>query len=180
MAVRALQQRLADLGYLPTGAVDGVPGEQTRFAVVAFQKWAGLARDGIAGPDTNARLARAERPTPRTRGSGPRVEVLLDRQLALVVEGGRVVRAITISTGAAGTPTPAGTYAVGRKEQRSWSVPFSVWLPWASYFVGGIALHENPAVYGYPASHGCVRIPPPFAKWVYKVADMGTQVRVMD
>jgi hypothetical protein len=39
---RALQQRLAELGYLAVDAVDGVAGEQTRFAVLAFQKWARL------------------------------------------------------------------------------------------------------------------------------------------
>ena len=37
-AVRTLQQRLADLSFLPAEAVDGKPGEQTRFAVIAFQK----------------------------------------------------------------------------------------------------------------------------------------------
>jgi lipoprotein-anchoring transpeptidase ErfK/SrfK len=180
VAVRALQQRLADLGFLPPEAVDGVAGEQTRFGVVAFQKWAGLARDGVAGPQTNARLASAERPTPRTSGSGRRVEVLLDRQLALVVDGGRVVRVITVSTGAAGTPTPAGAYAVGRKEQRSWSVPFSVWLPWASYFVGGIAFHEYPDVPPYPASHGCVRVPRYDARWLYDQTPIGTRVVVIE
>lgn len=37
---RALQQRLANLGFLALSAVDGVAGEETRFAVIAFQKWA--------------------------------------------------------------------------------------------------------------------------------------------
>ena len=62
--IRALQQRLADLSYLPAEAVDGVPGEQTRFAVIAFQKWARLGRDGVVGPQTRAALAerRARRP----------------------------------------------------------------------------------------------------------------------
>ena len=67
-AVRALQQRLADLSFLPAEAVDGKAGEQTRFAVMAFQKWQGLGRDGVAGPATQAALASATRPTPRTAG----------------------------------------------------------------------------------------------------------------
>lgn len=46
---RALQQRLADLGFLALSAVDGVAGEETRFAVIAFQKWEWLTRDGIGG-----------------------------------------------------------------------------------------------------------------------------------
>jgi len=179
VAVRALQEALADLGYLPAEAVDGVAGEQTRFAVVAFQKWEGLGRDGVVGPMTRAALARAKRPTPRSPGGGRRIEVLLDRQLALVVEGGRVVRTITVSSGAAGTPTPTGSYAVFRKEERSWSVPFSVWLPWASYFVGGVAFHEYADVPPFPASHGCVRVPRYDARWLYGVATNGTKVVVL-
>ena len=40
----------------------------------------------------------------------------------------------------------------------SWSVPFSTWMPWASYFVGGIAFHAYGSVPSYPASHGCIRM----------------------
>ena len=65
-------QQLADLGYLPADAVDGVAGEQTRFAVVAFQKWEGLGRDGVVGPVTRAALAEVEAPTrPPLRKSTP-------------------------------------------------------------------------------------------------------------
>ena len=136
-AVRALQQRLADLSFLPADAVDGKAGEQTRFAVLAFQKWEGLARDGAAGPATLEALADATRPTPRTTGSGRRFEVLLDRQLLLYIENGTVVRTIHVTSGARGFETPTGRFSVFRKETNSWSVPYKVWLPWASYFVGG-------------------------------------------
>jgi lipoprotein-anchoring transpeptidase ErfK/SrfK len=105
--------------------------------------------------------------------------VLLDRQLTLVIEGGKVVRTITVSSGAAATPTPTGSYSVFRKEERSWSVPFSVWLPWASYFVGGIAFHEYADVPPFPASHGCVRVPRYDARWLYGVATNGTRVVVV-
>ena len=177
---RALQQRLADLGFLPASSVDGVAGEETRFAVIAFQKWARLGRDGVAGPQTRAALAAAGRPSPITSGgSGRRVEVLLDRQLALAIENNRVVRAIHVSSGATGFATPPGSYSVFRKEARSWSVPFKVWLPWASYFVGGIAFHEYPDVPVSPASHGCVRTPRYDARWLYEFTPIGTPVRVL-
>lgn len=177
---RALQQRLADLGFLASSAIDGVAGEETRFAVIAFQKWERLARDGIAGPQTSAALARAGRPSPiASGGGGRRVEVLLDRQLALAIENNAVVRAIHVSTGAPGYGTPAGSYSVFRKEVRSWSVPFKVWLPWASYFVGGIAFHEYPDVPVTPASHGCVRTPRYDARWLYDFTPIGTPVAVL-
>jgi hypothetical protein len=178
-ATRALQLRLAGLGYLPRAGVDGQAGPQTRFAVMAFQKWERLARDGDAGPATRAALARAKRPTPRTSGSGRRVEVLLDRQLALYVEKGRVVRTLHVATGARGFETPTGRYKVFRKEQNSWSVPYKVWLPWASYFVGGVAFHESPDVPAAPASHGCVRVPRYDARWLYDRLPNGTPVIVL-
>jgi lipoprotein-anchoring transpeptidase ErfK/SrfK len=178
-AVRDLQQRLADLSYLPPEAVDGEAGEQTRFAVMAFQKWQGLSRDGTAGPATMAALASATRPTPRTIGAGNRFEVLLDRQLVLYIENGAVVRTLHVSSGAPGYETPTGRFSVFRKEANSWSVPYKVWLPWASYFVGGVAFHESPDVPAQPASHGCVRVPRYDAKWLYDHAPVGTAVTVL-
>ena len=49
--VRALQQRLKDLGYY-TGSVDGDYGDGTTAAVVAFQTANGLTADGVAGKAT--------------------------------------------------------------------------------------------------------------------------------
>ena len=84
-----------------------------------------------------------------------------------------------VASGAAGTPTPPGSYAVTRKELRSWSVPFQVWLPYASYFVGGIAFHEYPEVPVYPASHGCVRMTSFDAPWMFAFLSTGTPVRAL-
>jgi lipoprotein-anchoring transpeptidase ErfK/SrfK len=53
-----------------------------------------------------------------------------------------------------------------------------VWLPWASYIVGGIAMHSFASVPGYPASHGCIRMPAPEARWMYKRTPIGTPVWV--
>jgi L,D-transpeptidase catalytic domain len=75
-----------------------------------------------------------------------------------VIDGGIVVRTLHVSS-SKGYETPAGLWTVFRKEQRSWSVPYKVSLPWASYFVGGVAFHEYPDVPVTAASHGCVRVP---------------------
>jgi lipoprotein-anchoring transpeptidase ErfK/SrfK len=98
--------------------------------------------------------------------------------LVLLVRKARVVRAIHVSTGASGTPTPSGRFRVYRRERESWSKPFRVWLPWASYFSGGVALHGYPDVPAYPASHGCVRIPLSEAHTVYAFARLGISVDV--
>jgi hypothetical protein len=170
-----------ELGYLPRGSVDGLFGPQTWYAVVAFQKWEGLERDGIVGPRTTAALRKARRPVPRThvRGRATRVEVLLDRQLALVVRRNRVLRTLHVSTGVEGFETPPGSYRVFRKKRRSWSVPYKVWLPWASYFVGGVAFHRSSDVRVVPASHGCVRLTRHDARWLYERTPVGTRVRVL-
>jgi hypothetical protein len=176
--VRELQELLRDLGFLGLGGVSGTVDDRTAVAVLGFQKWARLPRTGVLDAQTAAAIQRATRPLPATLAAGRRVEVLLDRQLALLVDGGRVLRAVHISTGAYNR-TPAGSFRVFRKERMSWSVPFSVWMPWASYFTGGIAFHEYPIVPTYPASHGCVRVNRYDAPVLYDFAVTGTPVNVM-
>lgn len=52
---KQIQQKLKDLGYY-FGSVDGIYGNATRNAVIAFQKANGLTADGVAGPKTIAAL----------------------------------------------------------------------------------------------------------------------------
>src|SRR3954468_11274321 len=70
--VRSLQRRLQQLGYHP-GRADGRFGPHTQTAVTAFQRDHGLARDGIAGPKTYARLRTTQPPsqTPTQRRPEP-------------------------------------------------------------------------------------------------------------
>lgn len=58
MTVKQIQCLLAYLGYDP-GAIDGADGPKTRAAVKAFQQSEGLEPDGIAGPQTLAKLPEA-------------------------------------------------------------------------------------------------------------------------
>lgn len=175
---RSLQEKLAALGYLPASGVDGIAGYQTEQAVFAFQSWEGLTRDGVAGPATKTALATAKRPKPRARNPRRFLEVHLDKGVLLLVKDGRAKRAIHVSAGAPGYDTPTGRYRIFRKELQSWSYPYSVWLPYASYFNNGIAFHEYADIPPYPASHGCVRVPTPEAKLVYAYAKMNRVVVV--
>jgi hypothetical protein len=175
-AVVRLRAALSRLGYLPPGGSGSTFDDRTWHAVVALQGWSGLPRTGTVVRSTWRALARGVRPRP---WGGLRRGVQIDtrRQVMLLVEGGRVVRAIHVSTGAGGR-TPLGHFSVYRKERLSWSVPFSVWMPYASYFRGGFAMHAYPSVPPYPASHGCVRVPPVEAPGVYAFASYGTPVWV--
>jgi len=176
-AVRGVQLRLRTLGYLDRAGVSGDLDYATSQALLAFQGWEGLVRTGTVTGQTQLALVTARRPRPTTFAAGRRIEIHRDRGVVLLLEGNEVRRVIHTSTGAGGV-TPTGSFRVYRKEIYSWSVPFQVWMPYAAYFVGGIATHEYPDVPSYPASHGCVRLPAGEAHRVYDFVDVGTPVRV--
>jgi len=179
-AIKTTQQRLIELGYLLEGDNDGRFGPVTQNAILAFQKWERLDRTGLLDSRTKARLGAATHPAPLSRGgTGKRAEILLDRQVALLIAGNRVVRTIAVSSGKPSTPTPPGDYRVYAKIPRWWSVPFREWLPYALPFVGGIAFHEFGDVPAYPASHGCVRQSSTVASWTYNFAYVGMPVKVI-
>lgn len=175
--VVALQQRLISLGYMKPLRPTGYFGSQTEQAVMALQGWEGVTRDGIVGPVTSAQLRNARRPVPWSTSSR-HIEVHKGRQVALLVNNGYAVRTIHVSTGAPGYETPSGKFAIYRKELRSWSHPYQVWLPQASYFTGGYAFHQWASVPGRAASHGCVRVAPGFSDIVWRFAKIGTPVVV--
>ena len=176
--VRLAQTILADAGWLDRQEVTGELDYTTTQALTAFEAWHGLTRDGTLTTESFAQVLRATRPQPTVTDPGRHIEVYRSLGVLLLVENGSVVRAVHTSTGAPGRDTPSGTFSVYRKEQLSWSVPFKVWMPWASYFHGGIAMHAYPDVPAYPASHGCVRLPAPEAQRVYDFALQGTPVYV--
>jgi len=175
---KQVQQRLVQLRYLPAGYVNGRLDYRTSQALLAFQGWEGVNRTGAATLETRRALNRAAIPVPRRRTVAKRMEVSRNRGVVLLIQNNEVKRAIHVSTGAGGR-TPAGSFSVFRKERMSWSNPFSVWLPWASYIVGGIAFHQYPMVPSYPASHGCIRVGQPEAKGLYEFASYGTPVSVV-
>ena len=180
---KAVQTKLIALGYLPAGAATGKFDYRTMQAVIAFQAWSGLTRDGVVGPMTLAKLKTAGRPLAIDRGPGKRVEIYRARGVVLLVNGAKVVRAIHTSTGIGGDSPDLGT-PPGQVEDlpqggRSWSVPYKTWLPYAAYWVGGWALHGYADVPNHPASHGCARLPLPEAKIVYDFVSIGTPVRVI-
>lgn len=156
-AVASMQTRLSSLGYW-TGRPHGRYDHTTSQAVMALQKVAGLQRDGVAGPATQAALARGVRPKARS-ARGRVLEVDLNRQVLLVVTNGRVRHVLNTSTGASATPTPKGTYLLNRRIDRWHTAPLGkLYRP--MYFYRGYAVHGvlNGYIPGRPASHGCARV----------------------
>jgi putative peptidoglycan binding protein/L,D-transpeptidase-like protein len=173
-AVRALQGTLARLAYLPSSAIDGTFGMQTWHAVIAFQGWNGLVMDGVVGPRTRRALTHARRPRPWSTATG--LEVHVAQQVLLLVRSRRVVRAIHVSTGMPGWPTPRGHFTIQQRDPMSWSRRFKVWMPLAQYFDDGYAIHEFSVVPAYPASHGCIRVPSDEARAVWQFGRIGMRL----
>jgi lipoprotein-anchoring transpeptidase ErfK/SrfK len=113
-------------------------------------------------------------------GDGPqRVVVSLSDQRAYLYRGDTLVAAAAISTGIEGRDTPTGIFNVLDKKPFYRSKKYdNAPMPWMQRIDQyGIALHSgyNP---GYPASHGCIRLPSAFAKKLYSVTDVGTPVYI--
>lgn len=132
-------------------------------------------------PDTDKLAAQAESqaPTPIDDGGGLRILVSIPQQKAYVFDDGELVATSPVSTGKRGHETPAGTFrilqkAVHHRSNKYANAPMPYMQRLTSY---GIALHAG-HLPGYPASHGCIRLPHSFAKKLYTLTDMGTKVTV--
>lgn len=164
--VKSLQQSLANKGYW-CGSADGVFGHLTQQAAWAVQKQNGLVKDGIVGPQTRNALANGTLPKP-VGGSGSRVEVHLNKQLLLVVSGGKTKRAFNTSTGNGEyywlhgkryrATTPTGSWNVYSAYSGGWQNGDlgRMWRP--MYYNSGWAVHGSDSIPTYPASHGCSRL----------------------
>src|SRR3954464_1491210 len=113
-------------------------------------------------------------------GAGPeRVVISLTDQLAFLYRGETLVAVSTISTGRDEKPTPTGIFQVLDKKPFYRSKKYdNAPMPWMQRIDQyGVALHGgfNP---GYPASHGCIRLPGAFAKKLYSLTDIGTPVLI--
>ena len=113
---------------------------------------------------------------------GP-VLVVINRhtQRLIAYRNGIPIGITTVSTGRRGFTTPTGTYRVLQRRVEHYSslyndapMPFMQRLTW-----GGIALHGG-ALPGFPASHGCIRLPHDFARLLYGVTRLGTPVVITD
>lgn len=109
------------------------------------------------------------------------VVVSLPQQLVHVYRGGKRIARSTISSGKPGHDTPTGVFTILQKKKMHHStlyddapMPFMQRLTW-----DGVALHAG-RLPGYPASHGCVRLPSQFAELLYGVTDHGGVVVVAD
>jgi hypothetical protein len=109
------------------------------------------------------------------------IVISLGLQRAYVFRDGSLIGASTISSGKKGAESPIGRFQILEKKRVHRSnryneapMPFMQRLNWF-----GVALHAGD-IPGYPASHGCIRLPAGFAKHLFGATELGSFVWVAD
>ncbi|HSQ96876.1 MAG TPA: L,D-transpeptidase family protein [Croceibacterium sp.] len=109
-----------------------------------------------------------------------RVIVSLSDQMAYAYDGDELVGVSTISTARQGYITPAGIFTILGKDRDYRSKKFdNAPMPYAQRIDDyGIAMHGGEPLPGYPASHGCIRLPTKFAAKLFAATQVGTEVYI--
>lgn len=141
-------------------------------------------------------------------GGAAEIRVDLSEQRAYFYKGGTLVGVSRVSSGKAGFRTPRGHFRVQSKKTRHRSSLYGSYVdrnthqvvradvdtrkhrrPPGTYYRGakmnyflhfhnGVGFHASGDVPSYPASHGCVRLPPRMARNFFRHAPVGTRVVV--
>jgi hypothetical protein len=152
-----------------------------------------IPTDGMAKPSFHTKGSPTGRVTgplkpgeywwrPQFAPNGPvMVLVSVPEQTMHVYRNGVLIGRSSISTGTAGHSTPGGVFTILEKKQEHYSrtydnapMPNMQRLTWT-----GIAMHSG-NLPGYPASHGCIRMPYDFSQLLYKATAKGGTVVVGD
>src|ERR1700738_1311215 len=133
-----------------------------------------------AGDHAGARSGWSERSVESRSAGDPIMAIVSLRSQRITVYDakGWILRA-PVSSGSKGRETPAGIFSVIQKAEYHYSnlyddayIPHMQRITWS-----GIALHGG-VLPGYPASHGCVRMPYDFAERLFDVTATGIRVIV--
>ena len=149
-------------------------------ACVAFAGLAALI-SAVGHAGAAGRHSAREVETVATRAAGEPIMAIVSlhsQRITVYDANGWILRA-PVSSGQKGRETPAGIFSVIQKEAEHYSnlyddayMPHMQRITWS-----GIALHGGPLP-GYPASHGCVRMPFDFAARLFDETPLGLRVIV--
>jgi lipoprotein-anchoring transpeptidase ErfK/SrfK len=158
--------------YYWTDYSDGSYGRQERHPEVPRQK-----------PQKRATAGKKELVAEKEAGTKPQgplvIVVSIDRQKVTVYDTKGVFAESPVSTGMKGHSTPMGVFSVIQKHKFHHSniysgapMPYMQRITWS-----GVAMHAG-VLPGYPASHGCIRMPMAFAVKMWNWTRMGARVIV--
>ncbi len=119
---------------------------------------------------------------PQLSPSGPLIVLVsVPEQVMHVYRNGILIGRSTVSTGSTGHATAGGVFSILEKKQEHYSktydnapMPNMQRLTWT-----GIAMHSG-NLPGYPASHGCIRLPFDFSQLLFSATSKGGTVVVGD
>jgi L,D-transpeptidase catalytic domain len=119
---------------------------------------------------------------PEISPQGPlMILVSIPAQTMHVYRNGILIGRSTVSTGSKGHATPGGVFSILEKKETHRSkkyqnapMPYMQRLTWS-----GIAMHSG-ALPGYPASHGCIRLPYDFSQLLFSTTNSGGTVIIGD
>ena len=104
------------------------------------------------------------------------IRIDLAKQKAFVIEDGSVSWETDISSGRESNPTATGNYSVSDKHEYWVSTIYNIPMPFFLRLSGGeMGMHAG-WLPGFPASHGCIRMPLDKAKELFSKTDVGTRV----
>ncbi|MCW3798490.1 L,D-transpeptidase family protein [Sphingomonas sp. BN140010] len=137
----------------------------------------------VSSPVALAREAQRLKPgewvwAPNLARTGPvLVYVDLDAQRATVYRNGVRIAVSTVSSGKTGHETPTGVFTILEKHRDHRSRTYDdAPMPNMQRLTGkGVALHAG-NLPGFPASHGCVRLPLEFSRLLFGITDLGGTV----
>ena len=195
--VLRVQRRLFTLGYLQMEP-DGIYDNLTREAVRFFQRRNGVLPSGVADERTQIKLFGESPELLETVEKPYYIKVSIDDQRVYAyrwVDGeySFLVREMICSTGV-GNSTPRGVFvSTGHRDVRwHYFTDFNCWAQYAFVIKGGILFHSilynrpdesavrqtSVQLLGHKASHGCVRLMPEDAKWIYENCGKGQVVEI--
>ncbi len=109
---------------------------------------------------------------------GQKLVILLGEQRATLFRGSEPVLTSKVSTGRKGFATPTGEFLITSKHRDWTSTIYKVPMPYLLRLnASDIGLHQG-ALPGYPASHGCIRLPAGKAVAFFKIARIGDRVLI--
>jgi hypothetical protein len=170
---RLYNESLVAQGYY-VGHVSSRFSLGSRLATKAFRKVNGMRRSEAYDPSIFRKLLMGQGAFQPRFDDGRHVEVDISKQVMALVDGDKPVATFHVSTGAGGTPTVRGNFHFYMKQPgyNAKRMYYSV------YFIGGYATHGYNPVPNYNASHGCVRNPIPFSRYIYDWINIGDPMHV--
>ncbi len=109
------------------------------------------------------------------KGKGPwSVLISIDKQQLTLYSGDQPVAHSKVSTGTASHPTPTGVFSIIQRNRWHRSNLYGNAPMWFMQRItwSGVAMHQG-VVPGYPASHGCIRLPEAFARQLWGITQHG-------